>query len=89
VLLTAQVADLYFAWRTTELRIAIAHENAARQKRSFEITERIYTSGQGSELDLQQAKTQYLATLATIPEQEATLVQIRNALAALLRAAAR
>jgi NodT family efflux transporter outer membrane factor (OMF) lipoprotein len=84
VLLTEQVADLYFAWRTTELRIAIAHDNAERQKRSFEITERIYTSGQGSELDLQQAKTQYLATLATIPELEATLVQIRNALAALL-----
>src|SRR5688572_22764031 len=60
VLLSAQVADLYFAYRTTLLRIEIARENAAIQKRSFEITEKIYESGQGSELDLQQAKTQYL-----------------------------
>ncbi len=47
VLLSAQVADLYFAYRTTELRIAIARENAAIQKRSYEITERIFTSGAG------------------------------------------
>ena len=84
VLLSAQVADLYFAYRTTLLRIEIARENAAIQKRSFEITEKIYESGQGSELDLQQAKTQYLATLSTIPELEATLIQLRNALASLL-----
>ena len=84
VLLTAQVADLYFAYRTTALRVDIAQRNAAIQKRSFEITERIYTAGQGSELDLQQAKAQYLATLSTIPELEATLIQLRNALAALL-----
>jgi NodT family efflux transporter outer membrane factor (OMF) lipoprotein len=84
VLLSAQVADLYFAYRTTELRIAIARENAAIQKRSYEITERIYQSGQDSELDLQQAKTQYLATLATIPDLEITRTTIRNALCAVL-----
>jgi NodT family efflux transporter outer membrane factor (OMF) lipoprotein len=84
VLLSAQVADLYFTYRTTQLRIDIARENAAIQKRSFEITERIYEAGEGSELDLQQAKTQYLATLSTIPDLEATLIQTRNALAAVL-----
>ncbi len=84
VLLSAQVADLYYAYRTTELRIAIARENAAIQKRSYEITERIYNSGEGSELDLQQAKTQYLATLSTIPDLEITRTTIRNALCALL-----
>ena len=84
VLLSAQVADLYFAYRTTMLRIDIAQQNAAIQKRSFEITEKIFKAGQDSELDLQQAKTQYLATLATIPDLEATLIQLRNALAALL-----
>jgi NodT family efflux transporter outer membrane factor (OMF) lipoprotein len=84
VLLAAQVTDLYYAWRTTQERIAIARENASRQRRSYEITERIYTSGQDSELDLQQAKTQYLATLATIPDLEITLVQVQNALAAAL-----
>ena len=84
VLLSAQTADLYFAYATTLARIGIARKNAAIQKRSFEITEKIYESGQGSELDLQQAKTQYLATLSTIPDLEATLIQFRNAIAALL-----
>lgn len=84
VLLSAQVTDLYFSYRTTQLRIAIARDNAATQKRSYEITERIYKSGQDSELDLQQARTQYLATLSTIPQLEITLTNLRNALCALL-----
>jgi NodT family efflux transporter outer membrane factor (OMF) lipoprotein len=84
VLLSAQVADLYFAYRTTQLRIGIARKNAGIQQRSFEITERLFGSGQSSELDLQQARTQYLATLATIPELEIGLIRIRNAIAALL-----
>ena len=84
VLLSAQVADLYFAYRTTQRRIRIAHENAARQQRSFQITERIFRSGQGSELDFQQARTQYLATRASIPQLESTLVHLRNALLVLL-----
>jgi NodT family efflux transporter outer membrane factor (OMF) lipoprotein len=84
VLLSAQVADLYFAYRTTQLRISIARDNAARQQRSLEITQRLYESGQESELDFQQARTQYLATLSTIPDLEAALVQFSNALAAVL-----
>ena len=84
VLLNAQLADLYFAYRTTQLRIALADENAAIQKRSFDITEQLYSSGQQSELDLHQAKTQYLATLATIPGLQVTLNKTRNALCVLL-----
>jgi len=84
VLLIAQTAQLYFAYRTTQLRIRIARENAAIQERSFEITTRLFERGQESELDLQQARTQYLATLATIPELERAQVQQRNTLALLL-----
>lgn len=84
VLLSAQVADLYFAYRTTQLRIDIAERNAAIQKRSLEITEKIFKAGEDSELDVQQARTQYLATLATIPDLQATQIRLRNALAALL-----
>jgi NodT family efflux transporter outer membrane factor (OMF) lipoprotein len=84
VLVTAQVADLYFAYRVTEARIAIARKNAEIQKRSFEITEKLFNSGEQSELDFQQAKTQYLATLSSIPQLEITLNQIRNGLAVLL-----
>ncbi len=84
VLISAQVADLYYAYRTTEVRIAIAHKNAEIQKRSYQITEKLFENGEESELDLQQAKTQYLATLSSIPELEISLAQIRNALATLL-----
>ncbi len=84
LLLAAQVADLYYAYRTTQLRIAIARQNAAIQQRSLEITERLYNSGSNSELDVQQARTQYLTTLSTIPQLEQTLVQLRNALGVLL-----
>ena len=84
VLISAQVADLYFAYRTTEARIAIAHKNADIQKRSYEITETLYKNGEESELDYQQAKTQYLATLSGIPELEISLLKIRNSMSALL-----
>lgn len=84
VLLSSQMADLYFEYCTTLQRIRIAQENARIQRRSFDITEKIFRQGQGSELDLQQAKTQYLATLSTIPGLEANLVAVRNAIAVLL-----
>jgi NodT family efflux transporter outer membrane factor (OMF) lipoprotein len=84
VLLSAQVAELYFRYRTFLLRIQIANENAAIQKRSFEITDHLYRSGEDSELDLQQAKTQYMATLSSIPGLEESAIQTRNALCALV-----
>jgi NodT family efflux transporter outer membrane factor (OMF) lipoprotein len=84
VLLSAQVAELYYAYRTTLLRIDIANKNARIQKRSFEITERLYKGGQNSELDLQQARTQYMSTLSSIPGLEIALAQLRNALSILL-----
>lgn len=84
VLMAAQVAELYVNVRELEARLQIAHDNAAIQKRSFEITERLYKSGNESELDMQQAKTQYLSTLASVPGLESSLRQLQNVLAALL-----
>ena len=84
VLVAAQAASLYASIRTTELRLRIANENAAIQQRSLEITERLFRSGNDAELDVQQARSQYLGTLATIPEIESSLRQTRNALCALL-----
>ncbi|MCU7800348.1 MAG: TolC family protein [gamma proteobacterium symbiont of Lucinoma myriamae] len=84
VLLVAQLSNAYFGYRTTQARIKIAHENAKIQERSYEITTNLFKSGEGSELDLQQAKTQYLATLSTIPQLEISLLQTRNAIAILL-----
>jgi NodT family efflux transporter outer membrane factor (OMF) lipoprotein len=84
VLLRAQVADTYYLLRTTEARLRVATENTALQKRSFEITEKLFASGQSDELDLQQAKTQYLATASSIPELEDQMLNTRNALAVLV-----
>ncbi|MFP3534487.1 TolC family protein, partial [Burkholderia sp. SIMBA_042] len=64
--------------------LRIARDNAALQHRSFEITERLFRSGQTDELDLQQARTQYLGTLSTIPEFEGQILRTRNALAVLI-----
>lgn len=84
VLLAAQVASLYYSYKTTLKRIEIARNNVVLQKRSFDITEKLYNEGQDSELDLQQAKSQYLGTQATIPGLQLALQQQRNALSALL-----
>jgi NodT family efflux transporter outer membrane factor (OMF) lipoprotein len=84
VLLRAQVADTYFSLRTTEARLRVARENAEQQKRNFEITEKLFNSGQSAELDLQQAKTQYLGTLSSIPGFEGQVLRTRNALAVLI-----
>jgi NodT family efflux transporter outer membrane factor (OMF) lipoprotein len=84
VLVAAQAAISYSTIRTIEQRLRIAHENAALQKRSLEITERLFRSGNESELDVQQQRTLYLSTLATIPDLESSLRQAQNALAILL-----
>jgi NodT family efflux transporter outer membrane factor (OMF) lipoprotein len=84
VLLRAQVAQSYFSLRTAEARLRIARDNAERQLRSLQITERLFNSGNSAELDLQQAKTQYLGTLSSIPEFETQVAQTRNAIAVLL-----
>jgi NodT family efflux transporter outer membrane factor (OMF) lipoprotein len=84
VLMAAQVASLYCSIRTVEARLVIARENAVLQKRSLDITERLFKGGADSELDVQQAKAQYLGTLATIPQLESTQRQTQNALSILL-----
>ncbi|RAO74857.1 TolC family protein [Dyella jiangningensis] len=84
VLMHAQVADTYYTMRTAEARLRIARENAELQKRSFEITERLFKSGESDELDFQQAKTQYLSTLSSIPDFESQIALARHALAVLV-----
>lgn len=84
VLMAAQVASLYCLIRTVETRVLIARENAAIQRRSLEITERLFKGGNESELDVQQARSLYLGTLSTIPPLEASLRQTQNALSTLL-----
>jgi NodT family efflux transporter outer membrane factor (OMF) lipoprotein len=78
------MAETYFTLRTAEARLRIARDNARLQKRSYEITERLFRSGETDELDFQQARTQYLGTLSSIPDFESQIMRTRNALAALI-----
>jgi outer membrane protein, multidrug efflux system len=84
VLMAAQVAAFYCSIRTIEVRLRIARENAQIQRRSLQITELHFKRGNESELDVQQAKAQYLGTLSTIPQVELALRQAQNALSTLL-----
>lgn len=84
LLLTAEVAAHYYGYKTTLRRIRVARQNVKVQARSLEITTRLYTEGQTAELDLQQARVQYLGTRAGIPSLEIALARQRNALAALV-----
>ena len=84
VLMAAQVAGLYCTIRTVEARLRIARDNSVLQLRSLEIVQLLFKRGATSELDVQQAKTQYLGTLAVIPQLEISLRQTQNALSTLL-----
>ncbi|WBM72849.1 TolC family protein [Buttiauxella sp. WJP83] len=84
VLMAAQVAQIYVSIRTLEARLDITRSNAKIQRRSLEITEKLFLSGNSAELDVQQAKTQYLSTLSSIPQLETSLRQSQNALSVLL-----
>jgi multidrug efflux system outer membrane protein len=84
VLMAAQVAGLYCSIRTLEARLSITRENAALQRRNLEIAELLFRAGNESELDVQQARAQYLGTLSTLPQLEGSLRQTQNALSTLL-----
>ena len=84
VLLVAQVADTYVAIRTAEAQLQVARENVAIQQRAVRITEARFRGGDVGELDVLQARTQLLGTLATIPPLETGLQQAKNALSTLL-----
>ncbi|MGD2007405.1 MAG: TolC family protein [Cellvibrionales bacterium] len=84
ILLSATVAELYWQYRVVQERVVILNKNAKQQERSFDITRQMFEAGQQSELDLQQARTQYLATLSSLPALEQAAAQLKNALSALL-----
>jgi NodT family efflux transporter outer membrane factor (OMF) lipoprotein len=84
VLLHAQVADAYFTLRVAQARLRIARENAQLQKRSYDIAQKLFKAGETDELDFQQAKTQYLGTLSSIPDLEGQIVLARHALSILI-----
>jgi outer membrane protein TolC len=67
VTLTADVANSYITIRTAEERIRIARENVETQQESLKIAEARLAWGVATQLDVDQARTALLNTLATIP----------------------
>jgi outer membrane protein TolC len=84
VAILAEVARTYISYRTTEERIAYARRNIAIQERVTRMTEIQFNSGNVSELDMQQSRTQLYNTRAALPALELAKVRAVNALAVLL-----
>lgn len=84
VTLTGDVASTYVELRTLEARIAIARENADRQRQALRIAEARYRGGVVSKADVYQAENVLGATEAAIPELTIRLRQAKNALSLLL-----
>ena len=80
----AEVARNYINYRTAEERLAYAKRNVQIQERVTRMTEVQFNSGNVSELDMQQARSQLYNTRSSIPSIELTGVKARNALVVLL-----
>lgn len=84
VAVLAETARQYIAFRTAQERLAYARRNAAIEKRVVKMTKIRFLAGSVSELDWQQAQTQWHNTLSAIPAMRTACVAARNALALLL-----
>lgn len=84
VTITSEVARNYINFRTFQERILLSKRNILIQQRVVRITQVQYDSGNVTELDVQQAKTQLYTTKAALPSLKLGMMQARNALAVLL-----
>jgi outer membrane protein TolC len=80
----AEVARNYINYKTAQERIIYAKRNIAIQERVVKMTEVQFNSGNVSELDMQQAKTQLYNTKASLPSIELSKIKAKNALCVLL-----
>ena len=80
----AEVARNYINYRTSEERLAYAERNVQIQERVTQMTEVQFNSGNVSELDMQQSRSQLYNTRSAIPSIEITKAKARNAMALLL-----
>ena len=84
VFLTSEVARVYIALRTSEERLAVAHDNVKIQAESLRLAQAQFDAGAVTELDVFQSKGQLKTTEASIPGFENDIRQAKNALAILL-----
>ena len=84
VSIIAEVARNYINYRTSEERLAYAVRNVTIQERVTQMTEVQFNSGNVSELDMQQARTQLYNTRSALPSLELAKIKSRNAIGVLL-----
>ena len=84
VTITAEIARNYINYRTAQERAYLSRQNIAIQQRVVAMTQTQFDSGNVTELDVQQAKTQLYATQAALPSLSIARLQARNAIAVLL-----
>ena len=82
--LIAEVARNYINYKTAQQRILYAQRNIAIQERVAQMTQVQFNSGNVSELDMQQARTQLYITKSVLPGIELAKIESRNALSVLL-----
>ena len=86
VSITAEIARNYINYRTAQERAHLSKQNIAIQQRVVEMTQTQFDSGNVTELDVQQAKTQLYGTQAALPALSIARLQAQNAIAVLLGA---
>ena len=84
VSISAEIARNYINYRTAQERIYLSRRNIAIQQRVVDMTQVQYDSGNVSELDVQQARTQLYATQSALPALDIVRLQAGNAIAVLL-----
>jgi NodT family efflux transporter outer membrane factor (OMF) lipoprotein len=84
VLLLAEVADSYFQYRIAQERLVYVRGNVATQEGSQRIADARFEKGAGTELDVQQARSNVERTRALVHPLEVARRQAANSLCVLL-----
>jgi len=82
--LVASVANSYLQLRGLDEQLAIAKRNLSTYGESVRLFELQFKYGQVSQMNVEQARTQYETAAATIPQVENQIVQTENAISLLL-----
>jgi multidrug efflux system outer membrane protein len=82
--LVASVASSYLSLRELDRQLEIARETARTRYGSYQLFKDRFEGGTVSELELAQTKSEYEASLVTIPQVEAQIGQAEDALSVLL-----
>lgn len=88
VTLASETALAYINLRGAEARLEVGRRNAQTQAEGLELVRTLVDNGRATQLDLEQAETQYRTTLASLPVYEADREAAISRLAALTAAPA-